>query len=100
MPDISAVDQLQIVARIMALEYLVKHLLWNQAVRIADETSGDDQTVARELELFAGSCEVDLAQSTVSSEDPAISDHVTGLVSESVRRLVGELLKERLGDRS
>jgi hypothetical protein len=79
----------------MALEYLVKHLLYNQAIAQADALDEEDQTVAEELALFAENCGSDLERSTVSNADPATSDHVTALVSDSVRRLVDELLRER-----
>ena len=68
----------------MALEYLVKHLLWNQGVLLADQRDEDEQTVAAELALFAENCGADLEESTVSNVDPATSDHVAALVSESV----------------
>jgi hypothetical protein len=89
-------EELQLMAQVMALEYLVKHLLWIQAVRVADEQGGDEQTAARELEQFVENSAADLERSTVKTTDPAISDHLTALVSEHVRRIVDALVKEML----
>ena len=88
-------QDLELRARIMALEYLVKHLLYNQAVALDDAHDENEEVAARELVQFAENCEADLERSTVSNVDPATSDHVAALVSESVRRLVDELLRER-----
>lgn len=88
-------EELKLAARVMALEYIVKHLLWNQAVFAADARDANDQAVAAELALFAENCGSDLERSTVSNADPATSDHVAALVSESVQRIVDELLSER-----
>jgi hypothetical protein len=78
--------EIEMLARIIALEYLVKQLLWN--------LMKDDDDPVKQTELFAESATKEIANSAFPGIEPALSDHVSDLVREHVARVLRELADE------
>lgn len=92
--------ELELEARIVALEYLLKHCLWVLTVQRVDQDDGDDEDAVKEAKLFRKACRQSLKRASFSGADPTLSDHVVALVSDHVERVLGELVQEmelRLG---
>jgi len=91
---------LELEARVVALEYLLKHCLWNIVVQRIDEETRDDPEVEsddlaiREARLFRKNCIAELKNATFQGAHPAMSDHLSALVHDHVERVVGELVQE------
>ena len=81
-------------ARLIALEYLVKHLLWNLVVLRVDQENGDDHEALNEVKAFSLDIVKELNGATFPNLDPARSDHVAALVRDHVQRVVRELAEE------
>ena len=81
-------------ARIVALEYLVKHLLWNLVVLRVDQDSGDNQDALEEINAFLRDTVGELQGATFPGLDPAGSDHMAALVRDPVQRVVRDLAEE------
>ncbi len=82
-------------ARVTATEYLLKHILWYVCVIRKDIDNDEDEAIDYDLLGFSELAASVFSRSTVSNADPATCDHVAGLVSENVRRLVDELMREK-----
>ena len=81
-------------ARIIALEYLVKYLLWNLVVMRVEQDGGDDQETLKEISAFSRDIREELGQATFPGLDPVHSDHVAAVVRDHVQRVVRELAEE------
>jgi hypothetical protein len=86
--------ELQLEARVIALEYLLKHCLWNLIIQQTNADEGDDVAAVNEARLFRKLCRESLKRAAFAGVDPTLSDHVTALVSEHVERVLGELVQE------
>lgn len=86
--------EIELEARVVALEYLLKHCFWNVIIQRIDADGGDDQDAVNEAKLFREMCRERLKEASFSGVDPALSDHVAALVSDHVERLLGELVQE------
>jgi hypothetical protein len=78
--------EIEMLARIIALEYLVKHLLW-------DLLHEEDDAV-REANLLANEADGEIEHSAFPGIEPAMSDHVSDLVRRHVARVLRELADE------
>jgi hypothetical protein len=86
--------ELQLEARVIALEYLLKHCFWNLIVQQINADDGDGGDAVNEAKLFRKLCRESLKKAAFAGVDPALSDHVTALVSEHAERVLGELVQE------
>jgi hypothetical protein len=86
--------ELQLEARVIALEYLLKHCFWRLIVQQINADDGDDGDAVNEAKLFRMLCRESLKKAAFAGVDPALSDHVTALVSEHAERVLGELVQE------
>jgi hypothetical protein len=86
-------ERLDIIARMLALEYLLKRVFWMAALnRLELDGETDPETaLLADLPKYAADAEDDLSRTTVRDANPAISDHVVALVSEHVTRFVDEI---------
>ena len=81
---------LELSARIVAVEYLVKRTIWTLAsTQIADKTGQIDAVDVLRQDAISS-----LRRATFPSLDPAASDHVAALAEESLDRILTELLAE------
>jgi hypothetical protein len=93
-------QELELEARIVALEYLVKQCFWQIILNSAiQETEGEDEDDAdgltiRGAKTFRKKVVNELEKATFSGRDPAVSDHLAALVREHAGRVVGELVQD------
>ena len=78
--------EIEIQARVIALEYLVKRLLWIVIAKHVDSADGYGEDVISEARLLAGNL-ADELECFLPDSDPATSDHATALVRENVARV-------------
>jgi hypothetical protein len=93
-------DEVEMLARIIALEHLVKHVLWNLIIQRVDQDGGDDQDALDEARRLKTDVTGTLTQSSFPGVDPSMSDHVVALVHDHAERVLRELIEEmeeRLG---
>jgi hypothetical protein len=69
--------ELQLEARVIALEYLLKHCFWKLIVQQINADDGDDGDAVNEAKLFQKLCRESLKKAAFAGVDPALSDHVT-----------------------
>lgn len=86
--------EIEIQARVIALEYLIKHLLWTYITERVDRDGGGSEDVVREASLLGSNFLEELAEAALPDSDPAMSDHATALVRENVERVFRELVAE------
>ena len=86
--------QIELLARIEALEHLTKHLLWNVAVLVANERGMDDREVIEDLRGFTLNVRDELRSKTFPQLDAAMSDHLAQSVSQHVEALLNDVLRE------
>jgi len=91
--------EIDLLARLAALEHLVKHLLWNIAVLVVDQDGGDEDDAAKEVRGFAGNVRDELSRAALPGLDPALSDHVAAQTEAHVERVLQELLREMARER-
>jgi hypothetical protein len=92
--------EIEIQARVIALEYLVQQLLWIVITDRTDGKKGDSSDVIEEARSLGSNCLDELEGATLPGSDPATSDHATALVHENVERVFRELvakMESRLG---
>jgi hypothetical protein len=87
--------ELELEARIIALEYLVKQCLTNilSTSPQGDDYFGDDYAVLR-AKRFRAEARKALRKAAISGDDPVKSDHVSGLVFDYVDHLLDEMIQE------
>lgn len=80
-------------ARVVALETLLKHVLWNVAVLVADRDGDDMATTVSDLQLFIGNLAQEMRTKTFPDLDPAMSDHLAQGAAGHVERVLSELVQ-------
>ena len=90
-------NELNLEARVIALEWLLKHCFWNIIIQRINADEGNDDDAVNEAKLFRKMCRQSLKRASFENVDPALSDHVTALVSDHVERVLGELIAEMEG---
>src|ERR1700731_68979 len=87
--------EVELEARVLALEYLLKMCLWNIFhMRTDDEEDSSDDSVVRESKLFRRNVKTHLRKASLSGVDPALSDHMASLVHEHAVRVLDEIVQE------
>ena len=89
--------ELELQARINALEYLLKQIHWQFVLEKAAresivETKDYADVAVWDLKLFRNRALEQLKNTSIKGVDPALSDHVSALVREHVERILGELI--------
>ena len=74
-----------VVVRIVALEWLVSHLLF-----MVSKASGDPLKVLQE---YRARVRLELTESTIPSADPVVSDLLIQELQEAVDRVIGSLIQ-------
>ena len=77
--------EMTVVVRIVALEWLVSHLLF-----MASKASGNP---LKELQEYRERVRLELTESTIPSADPVVSDLLIQELQEAVDRVIGSLIQ-------
>jgi hypothetical protein len=85
--------EIEIQARVIALEHLVKRLLWIVITNEVERNNGDSEEVVSETTLLASDIRDELETASLTGIDPTMSDHATALVRENTERIFLELVE-------
>ena len=89
-----------LLGRMIAIERLVKYVLWSLIVRCVDETGGSDREAIEEVRRLREDVTETLKVSSFRGIYPALPDEMVALVEDHVERILRELteeMEERLG---
>lgn len=81
-------------ARIIALEYLVKHLVTESVALNAAAREGTATAMVDDLKQYRKDIAEEMRGATLPLLDPAMSDHLTDLVARHLDRLIDEMIEE------
>jgi hypothetical protein len=91
--------ELELLARVIALEYLVKTCLM-YIVRLKCKVfDGDTSSSAGEMMLVSKNIKRALHNVTIDDTDPAMSDHVSSLVEEWANRIITDIVEQMKQDK-
>jgi hypothetical protein len=85
--------EIEIQARVIALEHLVKRLLWIVITNEVERNNGDSEEVVSETKLLASDIRDELETASLPGIHPSMSDHATALVRENTERVFLELVE-------
>jgi hypothetical protein len=99
MPAPPSERELELEARVVALEYLLKQCFWQIILARAGQEIGSDgddagDLAVRETKLFRKMVVNELRKASFSDADSALSDHLAAVVQGHVERVLGELVQE------
>jgi hypothetical protein len=89
-----------LLGRIIAIERLVKYVLWNLIVQTVDEAGGGDTEAIEEVRRLREDVTETLKVSSFRGIYPALSAPMAAFVDDHVERILRELaeeMEERLG---